>query len=107
MYQAFSTAGREFEVIDQDTVNILVPYKEGKTLIAALPSERDMKARIRMLRQAQKYSVSVFRGSLARMEQKGMLYPLGDTGLMALREEYYHDEIGLVFEPSASELLIY
>ena len=105
MYQAFDTVGKEFEVIEQDTVNVLVPYKKGETLIAQLPGERDLRKRIRMLREAQKYSVGVFRSSLLRMEQKEMLYPLGETGLLALRKEYYNDGLGLVFEPSAMELL--
>lgn len=105
LHQAFATAGREFRVIDQDTVNVLVPYKYGNELIASISGERNLKERIRKLRLAQKYSVGVFRSSLMQMEKNYMLYSIGDTGLLALREEYYNDDLGLVFEPSAMELL--
>lgn len=38
--QAFKTAGQHFSVFEEETTDILVPYEEGRRLLAELDSER-------------------------------------------------------------------
>jgi CRISPR-associated endonuclease/helicase Cas3 len=91
LFQAFRTAGHAFRVIDNDTINVLTPYGEGKELAAFLCAEQTLQERIRTLRKAQLYSVAIRRNAIARFARSGILYPLGETGLYALREEHYDD----------------
>lgn len=100
MYQAFKTAGHAFQVIDQDTASVLTEYGMGKELIANLCGELELKERIRLMRIAQKYSVSVFRSTFNKLIEQDEVYPLAETGLYALRKELYDANLGLVMKPS-------
>jgi CRISPR-associated endonuclease/helicase Cas3 len=105
---SFRTAGEVFNVINQNTRALLVPYGgEGKKLIADILGAHDMKEEIRLIRRAQHFSVNAYEHSFNALEKKGALYPLGDTGIVALREEFYGAESGLQVEPAEMELMAY
>jgi len=103
--QSFRKAGETFEVIDQKTRPVVVPYGEGKEIIAALFGAHDMKEEIRLMRRAQRFSVNVYEHEYRALEDRHALYPVGETGIVALREEFYSAEIGLVLDPAGMELL--
>lgn len=100
MYQAFETAGRAFRVIDQDTVSVLTSYGMGAELITKLCGELELKEKIRLMRMAQQYSVSVFRSTFNKLLEHNEVYPLAETGIYALRNTLYDENLGLVMEPS-------
>lgn len=103
---SFRTAGEVFGVINQNTRAILVPYgAEGKKLIADILGAHDLREEIRLIRRAQLFSVNVYEHSFRALEKRGALYRLGDTGIVALREEFYGAESGLQVEPGAMDLL--
>ncbi len=93
--QAFRTAGELFRVIDDDTRAIVVPYGEGDAIISALLSQSGVKRRALLLACAQQYSVNVYDYMLKRLEAEGAVYAVGDTGVLALRAEYYDYERGV------------
>ena len=103
--QSFRTAGDAFRVIDQNTWPILVPYGEGKEIIQALSGEHDMREEIRLIRRAQRFSVSVYDPIRRALEDRNALARIGDTGVVALRPEFYNEEIGISIEPGEMELL--
>lgn len=103
--QSFRTAGEAFNVIDQNTRPILVPYGEGASIIADLLGGHDMEDEIRLIRRAQRFSVNVYENVYRALSDSGALYPVGDTGIVALRSEFYDAESGLQVEPGAMELL--
>ncbi|MCI8513387.1 MAG: CRISPR-associated helicase Cas3' [Lachnospiraceae bacterium] len=84
--QAFRSAGRRFEVFDQNTCDVIVPYQEGNELIKNLCSsraEQDPSYLKALLEQAKPYSVSLFQYQIRQLEEEGFLVPLagGATGL--------------------------
>ena len=99
LYQAFRTAGQAFSVFEEDTTDVLVPYKAGKCLIAELRSgrgERDAAYREELLKKAGDYTVSLYQYQKKRLEDQGALLPLWGGCVLALREEYYDETmIGL------------
>jgi CRISPR-associated endonuclease/helicase Cas3 len=105
LFQAFATAGKAFEVIQQDTVSVLVPYEKGGEYIAALCAEQTLPERIRTLRLAQSYAISVQRQVFQRLSRENAIYPLGETGVFALHEWYYHRDLGLRVEPGEMEFM--
>ncbi len=105
MYQAFSEVGSNFEVIDEDTVLVIVPYGGGKELAEEISGCTDLKRGIELLQLAQSSAVSVYKNQLDEMRKKDMIYPLGDTGVFALKTEYYDDSKGIVFESIGMEYL--
>lgn len=104
--QAFRTAGEIFHVIDDDTHTVVVPYGEGKDIISALLSNSDIKQRALLLARAQQYSVNVYDNMLKRLEDENAIYTIGDTGVIALRLEYYDTERGLCAVGRELDLMI-
>ncbi len=74
--QAFRTAGKKFQVIAEQTTDILVPYGEGNDLILDLNGEFYENEYLKLLRKAQPYLVSVYSGTLKALEAKEALTQL-------------------------------
>lgn len=107
LFQAFQTAGKSFKVIDQDTVPIIVPYKDGKKIIADLSSDQPLDERIRTLRKSQAYSVAVWRDAFQRLCKEEAIYSISDTGMFALRDNYYNEALGIIVKPEEMDFMNY
>lgn len=103
--QAFRTSGDYFRVIDENTRAVLVPYGEGKEIIAGLCSASDMKQRTRLLARAQQYSVNVYENMLGDLSDEGALEVIDEIGVIVLKEGYYDEERGLSAERGEMSLL--
>jgi len=96
--QSFKTAWKEFEVIAQDTIGVIVPYEEGEEIIAELSTYPDMQRSIELLRRAQQYSVNVYSSELKQKLTEGSIVkaPLkNELEIYILREQHYDQNIGL------------
>lgn len=93
--QSFRTAGAAFRVIAEDTTGVMVPYGEGKELIAQLGSGGNMKAMSALLRKAQAYTVNLYPNVLARLTQEQALVSIGNTGVLALKDGWYERNSGV------------
>lgn len=97
--QSFQSAAREFCVIDSSTIGVIVPYgDEGKTIINALCSASEINNRAKLLRQAQRYSVSLFQHQFEKLRQSGAIYET-EAGIYYLDERYYSKEFGWSHDP--------
>ena len=105
--QAFKTAGRLFEVIDQNTEAVLVPYdKNAKDIIASLNNDPTPAEISRLIAKAQKYTVSVYAGNKKALIENGAIY-VSNNGINILDKRFYNSEFGITTEGSQRELLIY
>lgn len=98
MCQAFRTAGKEFEVIVQNTTGVIVPYKKGKELIVDLCKdsyEIDVKE---LLKQAQQYTVNLYQNQIEQFNQKGGIITILDNSVMVLKEGFYKEDFGVFTE---------
>lgn len=99
--QAFSTAGKAFEVISNDyKVSVVVPYNnEARELLSELSREYlDIEIQKKVLRQLQRYTVGI---SETRKEKLGnAIYECCDGEVMVLCDGYYNEEVGVVDEPN-------
>lgn len=96
--QAFRLAGDLFEVFDEDSVSVLVPYGEGAAIIAQLADScrRSDMARTRsLLDTAKPYAVSVSKTQSERMMKNKMLCTLLDGSICVLKDGYYDDHTGI------------
>ena len=98
-YQSFRTAGTVFQVIDQKTKSVLVPYGRGKELIEALGERHTLGGEIALLKEAQQYSVNLFENMFDRLDGEHALYSLGGTGVVALKGECYDPWAGVMITP--------
>lgn len=104
--QAFRLAGGLFQVFEENTTDVVVPYKEGKTLISDLCSEKaqqDSACLRSLLEDAKPYTVSLYQYQIDRLNEEHSLIPLqgGALGLSG----HYHAETGFSLEESNLDFL--
>lgn len=99
--QSFATAGKAFCAIDQNTISVIVPYQEGKQIIAALGGEqKSLGETKKLLRKAQEYSVNLYENGLRRLGNA--VRPLKEAGAFALAEGYYSECFGVTGQITGS-----
>lgn len=101
LMQSFKSAGRAFQVIDAPTRAVIVPYGEGKALIAKLCGEYEPKAFYGYLNQAQRFSVNVFPNVWEKLIESNAIHEIADTGVYYLNERHYSEEYGLAVDEVA------
>ncbi len=101
--QAFMSAAKAFRTIDAPTQGIVVPYGEkGKEIITDLCAVSDITKRIKLLREAQQFTVNVYPYLLDKLKESGAVHPAQpeEMEVLYLRTEYYDLEFGLSEEPT-------
>ena len=91
--QAFASAGDLFEVIEQNTHSVIVPYGYGAEIIRLLETSRDFLELRNLIKSSQQYSVNLFTYEVDNLSNG--IYPIGDTGAYALSGDCYSDEYGV------------
>ena len=97
--QAFKTAAELFSPIEQEnSVSIIVYYKDSKEIIESLYSENDTERKKKLLRRLQRYSVNMMISSAKYRrltEQSAIETQLFEGRLLILTESYYNAESGI------------
>lgn len=98
---SFEKAAREFQIIEDPTVTVIIPYnEEAERLIEELKYTEYPSSTLRKL---QPYTVSIFEGEFDRLSSKGVILTIDDTyhvlnpGAM---KEYYDPDRGLLVPES-------
>lgn len=99
--QSFATATKCFKAIDSAATSILVPYGEGEQIIAALCSTEILWKKRELLRKAQRYCVNIFPNVERVLHSAKALYPVQDSGLYALKKNFYCEAMGVVTQPAS------
>lgn len=112
--QAFQTAWKHFEVIEQNTIGVLVPYGKGHEILgkfAALEPDGytpNYGAIKDLLRESQQYSVNIYRNQLKNLSGIITEIPVSDgLSVYFVNDGYYSSETGLTKEFSGSSTQIY
>lgn len=94
--QSFGTAGKIFQAIDAPTQAVIVPYGEGKEIIAGLCAAFDPAKAHQLLKRAQKYSVNVFPNVMQKLKEVQAVRPVqkGEE-IYYLDGRYYSQDFGL------------
>lgn len=96
--QAFSQAGKYFEVFDSNTVDVIVPWGEGKEIINELMTARaeyDIRYLKELLDKAKPYTVSLYSFQEKKLEEQNALLPLAGGNVVGLSENFYSSLTGL------------
>jgi len=103
--QAFKTAGDNFNVIDNNTTGIVVPYKKGEELITKINGNCNVSELKQYLKQAQQYSVNLYELDFYKLQKINAFYRLNNGGVIALRKEFYNVTLGVTTEEQQQEFL--
>lgn len=99
LQQSFKTAGRAFAAIDAPTRAVIVPYGEGRDIIARLCADLAPSKAFGLLKEAQKYSVNLFPNVWKKLVQEKAVYSVQDgEGIFYLDERYYSEHFGVSTE---------
>jgi len=90
---AFQTAAEEFSVIDGIQTGVVVPYGDAPNLVDEFQRSYEPKEKMRILKQLQKYTVSVYSSSLDEIKQASAL--VDDTFYLLSPDYYDAEELGL------------
>lgn len=103
--QAFQTAGAAFTVFDENTTDVLVPYGEGKELIAEMQGEHaacDASYFASLVQKAKPYSISLYKYQMDALVKAGGVHQ--HNGIWMLDTRYYDGNgIGLTTEALPQE----
>ena len=97
--QSFHIAAQSFKSIDSIAKSIIVPYNDGASIIADLCSTDLLSNKFTLLRKAQRFSVNIFPNVERLLMQNNALYPIQDSGMFALRPNFYSHEHGVITQP--------
>lgn len=96
--QAFASAGKYFEVFDNNSTDVIVPWGEGKEIMNRLMTERaeyDMEYFRGLLNKAKPYTVSLYSYQKKMLEEQGGLLMLAGGTVLGLDEAFYNNFTGL------------
>lgn len=102
MKQAFKTAGQKMNLINNETIGVLVPYGAGIEKLSRLeelcvsdyPSEGDFQLIKRLLKELQSYTVNVREHDPILEATKSYL----NGNVLVLSDGYYHEKKGITIE---------
>jgi len=98
---AFQTAADAFCVIDGGQIGIIVPYGDALKFVSDFQRCYDPKEKIRILKDLQKYSISVY---VRTLESLGKAVSIVDDTFYLLSSDYYSETKGLLLEPDLQAL---
>lgn len=106
-FQAFASAGRSFKVIDESTVAVIVPYNdEAVKIISALSKDNSIGEEIKLLRKAQRYTVSCRKTFFSKLCESNSITELNGKGIYTTFNKCYDTSLGLIVHGEA-ELLCF
>ncbi|MBR2757022.1 MAG: CRISPR-associated helicase/endonuclease Cas3, partial [Exiguobacterium sp.] len=90
------TVADHFQVIDQATTDVLVPYtKQGAELIAHLNGDISWEQARQWLKESQQYSIGLYAHEIQSLERTDSLITLLDGQVLALHDSAYDKQFGL------------
>jgi len=99
LQQSFKTAGKAFKAINAPTQAVIVPYGEGREIIASLCADFAPAKAYQLLKQAQQYSVNVFPNVWRKLTESQAVIPVqNNEEIYYLDERYYSNDFGLSTE---------
>lgn len=99
----FKTIERYFEAISSPTTGVLVPFGEGKDVIACLNEDiKDHKRFNQLMKQAQQYSVNLYDHELQTLSSENLITPLFNASIYCLNDKAYHEQYGVTVEGQAT-----
>ena len=105
--QAFKIAGSNFSVFDEDSIDAIVPFNEGKEIIVQLCSigKDDFVETKRLVKRAAQYSVSIYRYQQIELEKTGSLHWICGGSIAVLADENYDSKTGFTMKRQQMDYL--
>ncbi|MFI3175450.1 MAG: CRISPR-associated helicase Cas3' [Bacillota bacterium] len=96
--QSFKRVGDAFQVFENQTIDVIVPYGKATEVIADLLSEKaifDFHLRKNLLAKLKGYAVSMYAFQLEKLKGLGAVQTIFDDRVAILSSDFYHEERGV------------
>lgn len=106
---AFKRASDEYYTIADNTVAVVVQYKESKRLIEEFLSADKLHKKIDIIKQLEKFSISLYIDTQLRQLERNRAIRMIDSdnfGVLILDKDCYSDEIGLTDACCGKNLIV-
>ena len=103
---ALKSAGEKFEMIDSQSIGVLVPYKDGEKLINQLNSSISNAEKYGLLDKTQRFMVNVYEHKYKELEKEDMIYQLEFNGMLVLRDGFYKKDTGLEVRKELEDMFV-
>lgn len=107
--QSFRFANENFKMIDQKTIDVLVPYKQNEqnNILDALQKSYKKTDVYETIRKARKITVSLFETDFKKIDKVGGIYLLNkNLNIFAVTEDCYNDFLGVIDERELENLVL-
>lgn len=92
--QAYKTAGDNFKVIDNDSVSLVVRYKDSDNLVEEYKKSYSISEKKLILKKLQRYTISLFKNDNALkglQERRAITYLDEENNILLLDADYYNE----------------
>ena len=98
--QAYKTAGRYYQVIDQSSVGVIVPYGEGRQIVNQVQEVCNYREMKLLIRKAQRYTVNIPQYKLEQYCEKGIISPCKEpfSNIYFATHGSYNKDMGMTGE---------
>lgn len=97
--QPFKTIGQKFKVFEKDTIDILVPYREGIEIIDEIKKSEEAAFASgylkKLMQRAKLYTISIYEEQKTKLWEAGLLKDTLEGRIYILDEKVYHKKYGL------------
>ena len=99
MNQPFKSIAKEFKVFDNETVDVIVPYGNGKDIVRRLESldadGMDMCELQQIIKESKLYTISLYQYQVEKLSYDGWLEELFGGKILILHTKIYSEKCGL------------
>ncbi|MNN74866.1 hypothetical protein D3C81_1911090 [compost metagenome] len=95
LVNSYRTAAEHFHVIDDLTTPVIVPFGEGREIIAELNGAERIEDFGKLMRKAQQYTINIFSYEMKKLDKNNGLDRCLDGQILVLKDGAYNEEYGL------------
>lgn len=102
LYIHFKEAADHFQVIEENTRTVIVPYEEGLQIMEKIDQVNAFttaKEKRELLQEAKEYAVNIYEYQLKKLEAEGAIQKNEYLGVWMLSSGYYDEKRGVLDEP--------
>ncbi|HBL84976.1 MAG: hypothetical protein A2Y17_07080 [Clostridiales bacterium GWF2_38_85] len=104
--QAFESAGRNFNSIDNEGIGVIVPYENCLSLLHEAEKNKNIKDKVMLMRKLQSFSINLFPYEKKLLDDENALTLIEELGVFIVDKNYYDNEYGIKFKKTIMEVLI-
>ncbi len=94
----YGAAAQYFQVINQPTISVIVPFGQGREIIADLNGSQAIEDIEKLFKRAQHYTVNIFEHEKQILERNKGIDVVFDQQIYVLKDGAYHEEYGVDVE---------